>query len=146
MTLIEVMVALVILGTLLVCAVVARGRYLRQSAIAQRKLNAIAAADSLLAQWWLDPQKVPRAASGEVPGVQKLTWQSQTLDRDDAEALGAQVLNLQIFDGRTNVAVHGTIGNSQTPLVSVELLVPTEKPGSTAVGNGSRQEAANAQE
>src|ERR1700722_13565258 len=84
MTLIEVMVALVILGTLLVCAVVARGRYLRQSAIAQLKLNAIAAADSLLAQWWLDPQKVPRAASGEVPGVQKLTWQSQTLDRDDA--------------------------------------------------------------
>src|SRR5688500_6139833 len=79
MTLVEVVGGLALLGTLLVAVLLARGRYIRQAAIADRRLQAVAAADALLAQWHQDPRSLPRAASGDVPGDGQFTWRTRTV-------------------------------------------------------------------
>ncbi len=130
MTLIEVSVALVILGTLLVSAVLARGRYLKQSALAERKFAAVAAANALLIQWsnqlWNSSSPLPSATSGSVSGKRKMNWRTQILDREDARQLGAKVLRLQFFDAVDSSPTPSPEAD-YAPLASVEVLVPASR-------------------
>ena len=66
MTLIEVVGGLALLGTLLVAVLLAKAKYTRQAATADRKLQAVAAADELLTAWRQDPNALPRDGSGPV--------------------------------------------------------------------------------
>src|SRR5947208_15221341 len=76
MTLVEVVAAPALLGTLLAAVLVVRVRYARQSAAADRRLRAVAAADALLAGWHRDPRSLPRSGAGPVAGDAPLAWRT----------------------------------------------------------------------
>ena len=114
LTLIEVVAALVLMGTLLVGIVMARGKHTRQLALADERLAAIAAADNLLASWWAEPASLPRSGSGTVPGRPTWRWSIESVENESIEQLGAAIVRLTLH------------GNRPAPLVSVDLAVPVE--------------------
>ena len=85
MTLIEVMAALAILGSLLVGILLAKNRLSQQSALASRRLDAVAAADGLLTSWRHSEEGIPREASGEVPGYNGFAWETKMREDRTAE-------------------------------------------------------------
>src|SRR4051812_18789944 len=100
MTLVEVVAALALLGTLLAAVLVVRVRYARQSAAAGRRLQAVAAADALLAGWHADPRSLPRFGSGRVDGDAQLGWRTAVVPNRDVNDLGVDVVRLEILDDR----------------------------------------------
>src|SRR4051812_8008804 len=79
MTLIEVVGGLALLGTLLVGVLLAKAKFTRQAATADRKLQAVSAADELLVAWRQDPLALPRDGVGTVPGGggdRQLSWRT----------------------------------------------------------------------
>jgi hypothetical protein len=105
MTLVEVVAALAMLGTLLVAVLLARAGYVRQAAAADRRLQAVAAADALLAAWHRDPASLPRSGSGMVAGDGQFSWRTRAVANPDAAALGADTLRLEVLDDRAAGAV-----------------------------------------
>jgi prepilin-type N-terminal cleavage/methylation domain-containing protein len=75
-TLLEVLAALAILATLLVGVMRAKGKAIRQQALAERRLEAVAAADELLSRWWENGALPVLADSGEFPLNPKLRWRT----------------------------------------------------------------------
>src|SRR5580765_2955956 len=104
MTLVEVVGALGLLATLLVALLLARARYTHQAALAQRRLQAVAAADALLATWHQDPRSLPRAGSGAVAGERQFTWRTQRVVSAAVNEMGAAVVRLEILDDRAEAA------------------------------------------
>ncbi len=120
LTLIEVIAGLALLGWLLSAVVLAKARHTRQLAESNRQLEAIEAADLLLARWWAvkDDIPLPRSGRGRVPGSDLWHWRVTPLARDEADALGIEIVRLQISDGRWD---------PQTPpAVEVDLVLPVE--------------------
>ena len=117
MTLVETMVGMAILGTLLVSLIVARAHYLKQWSLAGRKQEAIQTADALLAQWWADPQRLPRQAIGQLPQAQ-LQWKTHLIKNPPVQKLGAEVVRLEIFDLRLPAGI--ALG---TVLASVDVVL-----------------------
>src|SRR3954469_13058968 len=76
LTLVEVVAGLALLATLLVAVLGTKARVTRQWAHANRRLEAIAAADKLLAAWWATPATFPRKSSGNVAGDAGLSWRT----------------------------------------------------------------------
>ena len=112
MTLVEVIGGLALLATLLVATLLARTRYIHQAAVADRRLQAVRAADTLLTAWHQDTRSLPRAGAGIIPGDDQLAWRTQTLPSPEATDLGAVVVQLQILDTRPESA-------ASPPLTSV---------------------------
>jgi len=98
LTLIEVLGALVLLSTLLVGILAAKGRLVRQLARAEHKSQALQMADTLLTQWWEHPAQFPRAASGPIDGREDRTWRTTVVANDTLTKLGAQQVRLDILD------------------------------------------------
>ena len=128
-TLVEVLCGLVLLGTLLASVTIARGRFLRQWSIAEKRLAVAEALEPMLAAWVSYPSEaVPR--EGSLP-AQGCVWRT-TLLRDAATAqLDAVVVRVEVFEARR--------ARSSPPVLSVEFLVregrrsPATKP--TTRGN-----------
>src|SRR3954467_14361499 len=91
MTLLEVVAGLALLASLLGALLMAKVRYARQSAAADRRIQAVAAADALLAAWHQEPRSTPRDGSGVVPGDAQFAWRTQTVTNPGIEDLGGQV-------------------------------------------------------
>jgi hypothetical protein len=102
MTLLEVVAGLALLASLLGAVVMAKGRYARQAAAADRRLQAVAAADALLAGWHLNPRSLPQAFSGSaaVPGDAGLAWRLRPVANGGVEELGGRVVRVEILDER----------------------------------------------
>lgn len=116
MTLMEVVASIAILGVLLVGIVTAKSRHTHQWSLAQRKLQAVAAADALLAGWWQHQGSLPRTAEGEAGAAEDgLRWRTQELADREAAELGVTVVTLQVWDARDPEA--------REPLVSVDLVL-----------------------
>src|SRR3954471_14165527 len=80
-TLIEALAGLVILGTLLVSITIARGRFVRQRAMAEQKLAAAAAVDAMMNKWMAGSgSAIPRSASGPLEGVPNLSWRTRVIE------------------------------------------------------------------
>jgi type II secretory pathway pseudopilin PulG len=71
-----VLAALVILATLLTGVMLAKSKAVRQQALAERRLEAVAAADELLSRWWESGASPVSADSGEIPRNPKLRWRT----------------------------------------------------------------------
>jgi hypothetical protein len=116
MTLVEVVGGLGLLATLLVAVLLAKGRYTRQAAIAERRLRAVAAADELLAAWHQNAAPLPREGEGLVSGDSDLSWRTRTIVNPDINDLNAEVVRLEILENRTSSAANPV-------LASVEFVV-----------------------
>lgn len=125
-TLIEVLAGLVILGTILSSAVIARGRFQRQIRDADDRLAAIRAADELVGKWLSQPVgTAPVPGSGTAGSSDDLIWRTSWVPDRAARRLGARIARLDILDRRAL---------SRAPLVSLEFLLrpapaPTTREG-----------------
>jgi hypothetical protein len=140
MTLVEVVGALALLATVLVALLLGKARYTHQAALAQRRVQAVAAADALLATWHQDPRALPRAGSGAVAGEQQFSWRTLSVSNVQVNEMGAAVVRLEILDDRPEMA-----GNSI--VTAVEFVVDQDKaasPGAAATEkpSGVRPQAA----
>ena len=86
LTLIEVVAALFILGVLLVGVSLLRGRMLRQQADAERLQRAVAAADALLADWYVAADAPPVPADGRAGEFRWQTRSGRRVEVFDADA------------------------------------------------------------
>src|SRR5258706_1624320 len=129
MTLVEVVGGLGLLATLLVALLLAKARYTHQAAAADRRLQAVAAADALLAGWHQDPRSLVRAGSGAVAGGGEFSWRTQGIVNAPVGELGAAVVRLEILDERPEAAANPVI-------TSVEFVVDQEVlPGAEGMEN-----------
>ncbi len=135
LTLIEVVAALVILGTILVGIVLSRSRHLRQIALTERKMQAVRAADGLLTGWWSSPEGIPLEASGDVDSDPSLRWRTEVRDRPGLEELNVRVVRLEILENRST----GRVKPGQV-LTSVELLLASEPQEEDAPADSSRRD------
>src|SRR5437016_4406954 len=98
MTLIEIVAGLVILGTILASLAIARGRFARQWADADRRLAAARSLDALIAQWMdASPPQVPLNRQGTLGDNTKLIWRTRVLRDPSAARLGAAVVRVEVF-------------------------------------------------
>jgi hypothetical protein len=119
MTLVEVIAGLALLGSVLVAMLMARAGYMRQTARANRRLQAIAAADALLTAWHRDPAALHPGSGGELPGDGQLSWRSRLVPSAEADGLGARVVRLEVLDERPSAS-------ASPVLATVEFLVEPE--------------------
>src|SRR5687767_10901659 len=119
-TLIEVLAGLVLLGTILSSALVARGRFQRQWRMAEDKLAAVRAADELVSEWIAAPAgAAPVPGEGAVPHASDLRWRASLLRDPYAQRLGARVARLEILGARSG---------SRAVLATVEFLLQPTPP------------------
>jgi prepilin-type N-terminal cleavage/methylation domain-containing protein len=119
LTLVEVVAGLALLSTLLVAVLTAKARATRQWTSANRRLEAVAAADRMLVGWWQDRAKFPRASSGHVTGDVGLAWRTSTVQNEAVNALQASVIRMEILDERVSPPV---------VLASVEIVLDDAPP------------------
>lgn len=117
MTLLEVIAGLALLASVLGAILVIKARVVRQSRAGAQREEAIAAADGLLRRWFIEPAKFPRMDRGTLPGQPGLSWRTYPVRNPPAEALGGQVVRLEI------VSVPMA---DRPPVVAVEVVVPLE--------------------
>lgn len=98
LTLIEVLAASVLLGSLLATAVVSASRHTQQVRGAQDRLNALEVADELLHSWLVDGQGNIESNEGPVPDHDGWTWRVYGRTEPELEPLGFHVGVLQIID------------------------------------------------
>jgi len=117
MTLVEVLGGLAILGGLLVAILVASGKYTKQRALGERRIQATRAADRLLSGWWQDKDALRPGDSGDLPET-AMRWRVSSLDEAPIDGLAARVIRLEIMESR----------ESGPALASVDVLWPKESP------------------
>jgi hypothetical protein len=135
-TLVEVIAALVVLGTVLASVIVARGRFLRQRAAADRQLRAVEAADRLVDGWTAGGTSfdaVPRFGSGPLPEGEGYRWRTSERPNPGAAALSSHVIRVEVWGPAEAEA------QRWQPIVSLDLLVHdrTARPAADAGGRGA---------
>ena len=130
LTLVEVLAALVIMGTILTGLVMAKSHHTRQLAIAREQQAATHVLDSLLSQWWSSPQGVPINQRGSIEKDGRWTWESRTVPNSAIQETGARVVRVELRPaaGEAERAPE----NSQLT-VAVELVLPEATGGKTGV-------------
>lgn len=120
LTLIEVVAALAILGTLLVGIVLAQSRHTNQLVRARAQAQAVEQADQLIAQWWTRPQGVPIGEEGVFTDAERLRWQTRLVNNKPVQQLGARVVRVEVFDTSGDPQRQAPDGG---PLVVVDLVI-----------------------
>lgn len=118
MTLIEVIAGLALLAAVLSGILTVRSRATLQWNYATQRLEAVAAADALLSEWWQDIGRFPRSDAGAVPGEAGLYWRTWRVTKPEIELLGGQVVRLQV--GRATDPAADPAG------VTVEVILPAQ--------------------
>jgi len=142
LTLVEVLGSLVLVATLLAGVLAAKANATRQTASANRRLEAADAADQLLTQWWRtvgsQPHPTPQtqpfdtepitprppadpASSFPVESTgqleeQALRWRTHVIEHPEVEAIGGRVVRLEISDDRAT--------DSARPLIALDVILP----------------------
>jgi len=132
LTLVEAACGMALLGGLLVGIILAGARLARQQGRAERRIEAAGIADALLAGWWAERDEFPRADTGDVPGEGGWRWRTRVVPRDDAAALGAEAVALEVF--APNAAT------DDAPSIRVEVLLPRKEPDSEGPGGEANEE------
>lgn len=125
LTLIEVIAAVVILGTILVGIVMAKSQHTRQAAATGRQNAAVRAADELIAGWW-STGNVPVGQSGPVESDASLTWRTSEVPNEAVARLGARVVRVEI----RSASPAGTPApdGADAAILAVELVLPCPEP------------------
>ena len=116
---------LVLLGTVLASAAVARGRFMRQWAQAERRLQATRAVDAMLADWtrggW---RTIPTSGRGRLADVEGCYWRATKVADRTAGSLGATVVRVEVVDTAAAASrAEDEAVRAERPLVVVELMV-----------------------
>jgi prepilin-type N-terminal cleavage/methylation domain-containing protein len=117
LTLVEVLCATALAGSLLGGLLVAQAAHLRQCHQAQRQRTAIDLLDRMLERWTAGRNGIP--ANGEHPVPESAEWVCRVTrsDRPDAQVLQAQVARIELWEADPTKRGRGSAA-------SVEMLVP----------------------
>ncbi len=96
-TLVETLAGTVLLGVILAAMLTGTGRLFAGAARADHRRQACQAADEMLARWWLDRDRLPRAAQGPVPQHPGWTWRTQRRDAPLLRRLELEIVCLSIY-------------------------------------------------
>ena len=96
LTLLEVIVALALMGTVLVSSILAFSSHRRQLSVAQKRLEAIAIADELLARLQSQQGGVPVPSSGLVVGKPGWNWQTSVVGTTTIATVPLQVIRFEV--------------------------------------------------
>ena len=118
MSLIEAVAGTVLLASLLVSVLAARDRLMVRSRVVAQRAQAAEVIDELLRDWWQDLPGLPRGGEGEVPGRPGWRWRTATLEREDAAAVGGQVVQVDVFAPQWS---------DTSPTGRIEVLLPAEE-------------------
>ena len=130
LTLVEVVAGLALLSTLLVAVLTTKARATRQWSHAQRKLEAVAAADRLVTNWWQDLDRFPRRAAGRVPGQSGLAWRTTPVAKPELAGLMVSVIRVEVLD-------ESAVGDARrSALASVEVVLDDDRPPAPVAGRG----------
>ena len=126
LTLIEVVAAIAILGSVLVGIVLAKSRHTRQLALAERKQQAVRAADRLITRWWTREQGIPVGEQGVLKSDKSLHWHTREMPNRRLNHLDARVVRVSLHVADP--------ARSQLPpkdhqLITVDLVLPTSRSG-----------------
>lgn len=116
MTIVEVVASLALLATLLTAVLLAKARYTRQWVLAQKRIEAVAAADQLLTDWWTS-SKIPRGNStGSLPNP-AMSWRLHSIRPRDLAEIDMEILRLEIVDRTTGKIMTSVdlLSNSPSP-------------------------------
>jgi hypothetical protein len=114
-TLIEVLAGLVVLGTVLSAVVIARGRFVRQWAVAEQRLDAVRAADGLVGSWMSGiGSVVPLRGEGVLESG--YLWRTEPVVDENARKLDAVVVRLELYRREAGAK----------PVLAMELLAPLQ--------------------
>ena len=103
-TLIEALAGLVVLGTLLVSITIARGRFVRQRALAEQKIAAATAVDAMVAKWMTGSgAAMPISASGPLEGVPNLIWRTRVIEKKSN--LEASIIRLEVTNQSNSIVL-----------------------------------------
>lgn len=114
-SLVEVVASLFLVGTLLVAVLVAHRRAASQTRLAQRRLDAAAVLDALLAARRQPDAGELQLARGKAPGDNPFHWRSTLRHEPSLDAFGAGILRIELYEPEYQ--------SSQT-LAFVELVAP----------------------
>ena len=82
------------LGTLLLSITIARGRFVRQRALAEQKLAATAAVDAMLSKWMAGSSAAIPISTGPLDGLPHHTWRTRVIEiKPD---LAASIIRLEV--------------------------------------------------
>ncbi len=120
LTLVEVIAAIALMGTLLAATITAYGQHARQSVLAIKRLKAIEEMDQLMAAWSVSRRRIPVNASSNIDGSQGLIWKTTIVDSSETSLLLCNIVELAIFDSADDEA-------AGTKLCSLQILVPSKE-------------------
>lgn len=121
LTLIEVVAAIAILGTLLVGVVLAKSRHTRQAALAQTKMQAVLLTDELIAGWWDSIEGVPIGDEGGFTETDALRWETRLVNNSPIASLGARVVRVEVHEDERDLRNRE---EKDEPVLIVDLVVP----------------------
>lgn len=122
---------LALLSTLLVAVLTTQARVTRQWSHAQRKLEAVDAADRLVTGWWTDVGQFPRRAAGRVPGGGGLAWRTTPVANPELNAMNVSVVRVQVFEDARGKHGASRSGGGAAVLASVDVVLgdTAQRPG-----------------
>ena len=97
MTLIEVAVGMLLLGTLMASSLLAISGHARQISLAQDQLRATNELNRLLAEWSTASLPLPPAVEGPCPTASDLVWRATIRSDSAAVNLGAVVVRIEVL-------------------------------------------------
>ncbi len=118
LTLVEVLAATALLGSLLVATLITSGRAKIQTATAQRRIEAVEILDDLLENWWKQPDRIQPTADGAVPGRPGWQWRTSVVASESAAAIEGQFVRVEIFRSAET---------TDSPDASAEILLPIRR-------------------
>ena len=90
------------LGTLLVSITIARGRFVRQRALAEQKIAAASAVDAMLSKWMAGNSAAIPLSAGPLDGLPNHTWRTRVIERKPD--LAASIIRLEVSN-QSNITV-----------------------------------------
>jgi len=116
-TLLEVIVALVLMASVLVGSLLSFSAHQRQLAAADKRVAAIAVADDLLSQLTGDSRRLPYPLREVIPGYPNWFWQTSVVGTTSPLGIPMRVIRLSVIEFRPQDGVLQT-------LASVDLVEP----------------------
>jgi prepilin-type N-terminal cleavage/methylation domain-containing protein len=126
LTLIEVVAAIAILGSILVGIMLATSRHSRQLALAERKKEAVRAADKLITRWRTQQDGVPINQEGRVKFNDSLRWRTRRVNNETIEKLSGRVVRLSLHMANPQETA---LDPKDYKLMTVDLVLPAKKKG-----------------
>lgn len=96
MTLVEVVAATLLVGTLVTGSLIARARYVTAMKTAQWQMTATEIARNMITTWQLENADLSAEAGGSVEGRPKWAWKRSAETKDVADGVASMIVTLEL--------------------------------------------------